>query len=290
MSGPMFAPARREQMRLRMALQGPAGSGKTYTALTIARGLSPDGRVAVIDTEQRALEYADRFEFGHISPATADPEALPGMVAAAAKEGFGALIVDSFSLYWSGVGGALDRVDRNRDKRAGWGEYRPIEAKMMRALLSFPGHVIVTMRVKTEYATEVNERGRTVTRRVGLRADQRDSVDYEFGVIGEMDVDHAITFVKTTCDALVDKRIERPGAELVATLAEWLGQGEPAPDANTFRDKALAPHTTYAEVREMYSDAARRNLLDAALIDDHGDETTLGKFLVRIGNERKAAA
>jgi hypothetical protein len=161
---------------------------------------------------------------------------------------------------------------------------------MMRALLTFPGHVIATMRVKVEYATEVNERGRTVTRRVGLRADQRDTVDYEFGVIGEMDVDHALTVVKTTCDALVDRRIERPGDDLVATLAEWLGQGEPAPDANAFRDRALAPHATAADIRELWQDAKRRNLLDVVVIDDHNDETTLAALLTRLGHERKAAA
>ncbi|GAA3455919.1 hypothetical protein GCM10018962_77530 [Dactylosporangium matsuzakiense] len=279
----MFAPSRREQMRLRMALQGPAGSGKTFTAMTLAQGLSPDGRFAVIDTEQRALEYSDRFAFGHLAPSVADPEQLPGMVAAAAAEGFGALIVDSFSLYWSGVGGALDRVDRKADKRAGWGEYRPIEAKMMRALLGFPGHVIVTMRVKTEYVTEQDQRGRMVTRRLGLKADQRDSVDYEFSVIGEMDTDHALTVVKSTCAALTDQRLERPGADLVETLAAWLGQGEPAPDATTFRDRALVKDATQPDIRALYDDAKRRNLLGAVLVNEVGEPEELGALLVRLG-------
>lgn len=285
----IFAPSRREQMRLRLALQGPAGSGKTFTAMTIARGLSPDGRFAIIDTEQRALEYSDRFEFGHIAPDVADPEQLPRMVAEAANEGFGALIVDSFTLYWSGLGGALDRVDRKTDKRAGWNEYRPIEGFMMRALKTYPGHVIVTMRVKTEHVIEQNRNGRNESRRVGMKADQRDSVDYEFSVIGEMDDTHTLTIVKSTCPALADQKISKPGADLVATFADWLGQGEPMPDVLDYRDRALASHTSVEELREIYAEAKRRNLLGAPLIDETGDDTTLGDLLNRLGRERKPA-
>lgn len=281
----VFQQSKREQMRLRMALQGPAGSGKTYTAMTLARGLSPDGRFAVIDNEKRALEYADRFVFGHIAPELADPEKLPAMIAAAAAEGYGALIIDSFTHYWSGVGGALDRVDRSGDKRAGWGAYRPVESRMMAALLSYPGHVIVTMRVKTEYVTEVDSRGRNVTRRVGLKPDQRDNVDYEFGVIGEMDDEHTLTVVKATCADLVDRKLNRPGSDLVDTLAAWLGSGDAAPDANTFRDKALTKGATYAEIRALYDDVKARNLLGAALINELGDTESLGDLLVRVGKE-----
>ena len=57
----MFQKATKTQSRLRLALCGPAGAGKTYTALTVGTAL---GRVAVLDTERgSASKYADRFEF-----------------------------------------------------------------------------------------------------------------------------------------------------------------------------------------------------------------------------------
>src|SRR5437868_1621038 len=52
-----FKKATRKQARLRMALIGPAGSGKTFTALKIAHYLGK--RIAVLDTERgSASKYA----------------------------------------------------------------------------------------------------------------------------------------------------------------------------------------------------------------------------------------
>jgi hypothetical protein len=283
----VFEPAVREQMRLRMALSGVSGSGKTNTAMILAQALSPDGRFAVIDTEKRANEYADRFEFGRMAPSQADPELLPGLIAAAADEGYGSLIIDSFTHFWSGAGGALDKVDRVADKRAGWNQYRPIENAMMEAILGFPGHVIVTLRVKTEYAQVEAANGRQRVQRIGMKPDQREGVDYEFSVIGDMDVSHTLTITKTTCAALVDKSIEKPGIELAATLREWLGQGTPAPTVLDFKRQVLDPETSFDQIREIRADARRRNLLGAFIVDERGLTSTLEAFIVRIGHDRK---
>lgn len=293
-----FAPSVREQMRARIALQGPAGSGKTLTGMRLAAGLSPDGVFAVVDTERRALEYAqrrgenlpDRFDFLHTMPATADPAKLPGLIAEADRAGVGSLLIDSLSPYWSGTDGALDRVDRSRDKRAGWSEYRPVENAFREALLTFSGHLIVTMRVKTEYVTEYGTDGKVRVRRLGLKADQRDTIDYEFSIIGEMDAEHALTVVKTTCPDLVDRRIERPGVDLVETLRDWLGQGEPALTPRQIRDEAVKADTTVERLGELYRYAERRALHAAPVVDEIDQPTTLGPLLWLLAKQRKAAA
>ena len=62
MTTPTFARATKSQAKLRLALFGPSGAGKTFTALRLAKGIG--GRVALIDTERgSASKYADRFEF-----------------------------------------------------------------------------------------------------------------------------------------------------------------------------------------------------------------------------------
>ena len=58
----MFKRAQRKQAKLRLLLAGPAGSGKTMSALLLAKGLG--GRIAVIDTERGSASlYSDVVDF-----------------------------------------------------------------------------------------------------------------------------------------------------------------------------------------------------------------------------------
>lgn len=59
-----FRPAVRENVPLLLGLAGGTGSGKTWSAMALAKGLAGDARFAVIDTENgRATHYADDFTF-----------------------------------------------------------------------------------------------------------------------------------------------------------------------------------------------------------------------------------
>lgn len=61
-----FKKAERRQRKLRLALFGTSGSGKTYSALRLATGIANkiEKRIAFIDSENdTALMYADRFDF-----------------------------------------------------------------------------------------------------------------------------------------------------------------------------------------------------------------------------------
>ena len=177
-----FSRASKEQAKARIALTGPTGSGKTYTALVVAGGLGE--RVALIDTERgSASKYADEFTFDTLQLTSFEPPALVDALAVAAHDGYDALVVDSFSHFWSGTGGMLEQVDHaakrigGANSFAGWKEARPMERAMIDALLAYPGHVIVTMRAKTEYVVDSDERGRKVPRKVGLKPDQRDGIE-----------------------------------------------------------------------------------------------------------------
>ena len=171
-----------------------------------------------------------------------------------------------------------------------WKEFRPIEARMIDALLGYPGHVLVTMRVKTSYVIEVDDRGKNVPRKVGLKPDQREGVDYEFGLIGEMDREHTMTVTKSTCPTLVDERIPKPGADVAMALKEWIAGGTKLPDALEYRDKVVDPATDAQALRRMFNEVRNRRLLGAMVVDDHGDEVTLGDLIRRVGEERKAAS
>lgn len=280
-----FAPAQREQVKARIALTGPAGSGKSYTALMLATRLAD--KVAAVDTERgRLREHAARFKFDHHAPQRFDPRDLIRHLAVAAEHGYGAVVIDSLSHYWIGEGGALEFVDSYEGKtggkfQGGWKDFRPIENRMWAAIMSYPGHVIATMRVKTAYVIENNK-----PVKVGMKPEQREGTDYEFSIVGEMDRDHTLSISKSTCEELVDARIPRPGEELAEVIAGWCGAGVATTTALEYRDQAIDPATTHEELRAMHAEVKRRGLLGAALLDEHGDDTTLGALIVRIGQER----
>src|ERR1051325_5601793 len=76
-----IAPAERAGAHLLIQLYGPPRSGKTYTALRIARGMvGPKGRIGVLDTESgRARLYSAKvpggFVVGELTPPV-HPEAV----------------------------------------------------------------------------------------------------------------------------------------------------------------------------------------------------------------------
>ena len=281
-----FQPATREQVKARIALTGPAGSGKTFTALTLATHLAD--KVAAVDTERgRMREHATRFKFDHHAPARFDPRDLIRHLAVAAEHGYGAIVIDSLSHYWIGEGGALEFVDSYEGKtggkfQGGWKDFRPIENRMWSAIMAYPGHVIATMRVKTAYVIENNK-----PVKVGLKPEQREGTDYEFSIVGEMDREHTLSITKSTCEELVDARIPKPGQDLAEVIRTWCGAGVAMTSALEYRDTAVDPATTHDELRELHAEVKRRGLLGAALMDEHGDETTLGVLIVRLGQERK---
>jgi hypothetical protein len=202
-----FTRATKKQAKARLAFDGPSGSGKTYTSLRIATVLGE--RIAHIDTEHRsASKYADLFAFDTLQLDRYDPQLLVDALAVAAAEGYDVVIVDSLSHFWMGIDGMLEQVDKAAKRVAGgnsfggWKEMRPVERKMIEALLAYPGHVIVTMRTKTEWVVEKDDRGRSVPRKIGLKAEQRDGIEYEFDIVGDLDLENELIVSKTRCPAL----------------------------------------------------------------------------------------
>lgn len=231
-----FTKATKTQARARVALVGPAGSGKTFTALRVARGIAgPDGRVAVVDTEHgSAAKYADHFEFDALALTTFAPATYIEAIRAAEAAGYDVLIIDSLSHAWIGVDGALDQVDKaaKRSKSGNtytaWRDVTPQHNALVEAMLQCRCHLIVTMRAKTEYVLETDNRGKQVPRKVGMAPVQRDGVEYEFDIVADLTVDdHTLIVTKTRCAALDGVATTKPGEELGETIRAWLTDGAP---------------------------------------------------------------
>lgn len=227
-----FKKAVKRAIKARFALDGPAGAGKTMSALKIATALVPGGRVAVIDTErQSASLYANLFNFDVLELETFDPRLYIEAINAAAREKYDVIIVDSLSHAWSGKDGMLDKAG---GKFSSWRDITPMHNALVDSLLTVPAHVFVTMRTHTEYLVteEVDERGRKKQKveRVGLKPLQKAGSEYEFTVVGDMSLDNTMTISKSRCPALQGRSFVRPGEDVAAILRTWLEDGEaPAP-------------------------------------------------------------
>jgi nucleoside-triphosphatase THEP1 len=229
MSG--FKRATKAAAKLRLGLIGPAGSGKTMTALRIAAGLG--GRVAVIDTERGSASlYAGErgLDFDVIELDTYGVERFIDAIKAAADGGYATLVIDSLSHAWSGKGGILEFVDNAGKRNQGggnfgaWRDATPRHNSLVDAILGAPLHVICTLRSKVEYVVE-NVGGRNQVRKVGLQPVQRDGLEYEFTVVGDVTQDHDLVVTKTRAAFLKDAVIREAGEDLGKQLAAWLSDG-----------------------------------------------------------------
>lgn len=243
--------ATKEKLRARVAIDGPTGSGKTYTALQWARILAgPDGEIGCVDTENRSAAYYaptpgveinrvnwwdPPYEFRHL-PVSApySPIWLRDVIVAAPDElgENGVLLIDSLTHFWSGEGGTLDIVDNAATRGnsfTGWKEGTPAQRAMLDAIIHCRCHVIVTMRSKMEFVLdEIVKDGRkiSVPRKIGMAPEQRAGVEYEFTVVGDMDLEHRLVISKSRCDAIADVVAPKGrSADPAQTFATWLGSG-----------------------------------------------------------------
>lgn len=226
-----FVKAVRHEKKLRMALHGPSGSGKTYTALEIATGIG--GKIALIDTERGSASlYGDKFDFDTLELEYFGVDNYVNAINTAAEADYNVLVIDSLSHAWSGLGGVLDAVNNTRGNTFtdGWGKVgTPQQNRLIDAILKCPCHVIATLRVKTDYEVEKDERGKVAPKKVGLAPVQRDGVEYEFDIVGSLSQENTLTVEKTRMIDLAGKIIPKPDRRLGKTILEWLNYGAPEP-------------------------------------------------------------
>ena len=228
-----FQKARKSKIKARIAIDGPSGSGKTYTSLIAATALAQGGKIAVIDTERGSASlYSDKFEFDVLELDKFSPKTYIDAIEAAERAGYSVIVIDSLSHAWEGEGGALDMVDNaaarsnSKNSYTAWRDVTPIHRRMVDAILQSSCHIIATMRSKTEYVLETNSRGQQVPRKVGMAPIQRAGMEYEFTVVGDMDLDHRIVISKSRYEPLQDSVETKPTAEFFQPFVDWLSEGE----------------------------------------------------------------
>jgi hypothetical protein len=232
----MFKKAERKQTKLKLAITGPTGSGKTFSALRLAHGLG--GRVAVIDTENGSASlYSDMkegplvgFEFDVLDmtpPFTT--EKYIDAINAAEKAGYETIVIDSLTHAWAGEGGLLEQKNLldSRPNSNHWTNWAPIDKKdsaLKNAFLHSSCHIIATMRSKMEYAqTQVGEKKKI--EKLGLAPIQRDGLVYDFSIVFDVSMDHNAEVSKDRTN-LFDGKIFKITEETGELISSWLKSGK----------------------------------------------------------------
>jgi hypothetical protein len=226
--------ASKSQLKARVAIDGPTGAGKTWTALVWAFALcEPGDKPCVIDTEHGSAEWYSP-DFPPYRTITWAPPYNPLELAATIKDAERAhsvVVIDSVSHFWEGEGGTLDIVDAaaqrsNNNSYAGWKVGTPALRHLVDTILQADAHVIATMRSKMEYVLETNAKGQQVPKKVGMAPIMRQGVEYEFTLIADMDLEHRFIVTKSRCSRVADLVAEPHRAGDVAQqFRAWLDEG-----------------------------------------------------------------
>jgi len=260
-------------------LSGPAGAGKTWTALTVAEVFAEGGDVLLIDTERESsLTYAERFTFTHLPWLPPfDPRHLASTITAAGHD-YEVVVIDSASHFWRGDGGVLSIAD---GKFTGWKDARPAHEDFVASVLGCGAHVILCARSKMAHVQEQGSNGRFEVRKLGMEAQQDADLEYEINISAELTIDHALTVAKSRAETVpVGRQFTAGHADEFATVyADWLAGGEPpaAPadvDALVTRMNALRADTRAEAKTRFVERFGRPEHLRASRLDEAAEMVT----------------
>jgi hypothetical protein len=228
-----FRPAKRSKRKLKLAITGPSGAGKTASALLIANGLTNDwNRIGLVDTESGSGDLYTGETIGDVAVGsynvlTLDPPFTPQRYMEAIKlaenAGLEVLIIDSLSHAWEGEGGVLEMHDaeteasKSKNSYFAWKNITPIHRQLIERIKACRIHVIATMRSKTEYV--IGEKNQPV--KVGTAPIQRVGTDYEFDVVFDLAQSHRAVVSKDRTN-IFDSTSFVPIPETGSLLLEWL--------------------------------------------------------------------
>lgn len=277
--------AQRKKAKLRLGISAPSGGGKTMSSLLLAYGITGDwDKIGLIDSEAGSGELYVGAEaqcpeglvkIGEYQYIGLDPEyTVPkytNAIRAFEQAGMEVIITDSLTHAWAGVGGLLDKqgkvADRSGNSYTAWRSVTPEHNALVDAILQSPAHQICTMRSKTEYVLETNDKGKQIPRKVGMAPVQRDGMEYEFTVFLDIDQKHIATASKDRTNTLKGRFFQispATGKELRAWLdggvdeIQAIIQAFLGAESLEHLDKAKA--TLLAPVWGRLSDADRVNL------------------------------
>lgn len=215
----------RKQARIKMAVQGVSGSGKTYSSLLLAYGMTNDwSKIAIIDTENGSADLYAHLGQYYVLPLVSpfNPEKYMQAIGVCEEAGIEVIIIDSISQSWDYL---LEfHAGLQGNSFTNWSKVTPRQNAFVQKILQSNCHVICTMRTKQDYIlTEKN--GKMVPEKVGLKAVMRDGIDYEFTIVFDIDIKHNATASKDRTGLFMGKPDFVVSSATGKTILEWCNSG-----------------------------------------------------------------
>ena len=232
--------AKREQIPLKIGITGLSGSGKTYSSLLLARGLTDSwSKVAVLDSENNSASlYSDicvkhsydQTVFKTLNGGFKPPYSPANFIEAISfweRQPIDVLVVDSCSKEWEAVLEMVESINGNsRFQMAGWKQLTPEHNRFIEKIVNSPLHIITTLRSKSEYAME-QDQGKVKPRKIGMKPVQREGFEYELTLHFYISQNHHVTCEKDRTSLFMGRHPfvlnEQHGKELL----DWSNSGAP---------------------------------------------------------------
>lgn len=239
----------RKKAKIKMALQGASGSGKTYSSLLLAKGLCNGNfdKVAIIDTENGSADlYAHLGNYQVISlkpPFT--PELYIQALHICEQAGIEVVIIDSMTHCWEELLDFHSKLAGN--SFTNWAKVTPRHKSLIDKILQLDAHVIATIRTKQDFVLNQKD-GKFVPEKVGLKAVQRDGIDYEFTLVFDIDIKHFATSSKDRTGLFIKNPEFIISEHTGKKILEWCNMGTSEKELSnihfTAREEKLIPALT----------------------------------------------
>lgn len=198
----LFKPAENKAAFLKCAFMGLAGSGKTYTASSLAIGLvqymqkhklpNADKPVFFFDSENGASWMTRRFEEAGIPLLVAQSTTFDDLAAAMleARSHASVLIIDSITACWTEF---CDSYAKKKNRRRGlefpdWAYLkREWREKFTARYLNDPVHTIMCGRMGFEYEHYVDDAGKKQIEKVGVKLKAEGELGFEPSLLVQME-------------------------------------------------------------------------------------------------------
>ena len=249
--------SQRRAAKMRLALQGASGSGKTYSSLLIAYGMTGDwSKIAVIDSENCSADlYAHLGGYQVLTLENYAPETYIEAIGICEQAGAEVIIIDSISHCWDYL---LDfHANLQGNSFANWAKVTPRQNAFIQRILTSSAHVICTMRSKQDY----------------VLSDKNGKKKFGIAQVESIFVNHPVASAKMVTDSVTDYR-----SSCNLNHEAWGNPWDPTRVSTaSFVDLF---HETLDKCSRVYA------LLNSAVTDNMPlDKQDLSPLLAELGNE-----